>query len=370
MNFQWTAKYKKLLAVFLLSGVLLWLFMGHNQRLYQTPIAQVEQAKTIQVNQTKDQFENRDQEVTQRLRLKLLNTKHRGKKLTVQNQYYRSMGLTQRYRTGNQVFLSQLNLKPGHHVKATVSGLKRDRTLIMLLWLVTGLLVFTLGKAGGLAMLSVVINSILLITAIEVNLKFQSWNAFAIFAGLALVFAMLSLVLVLGLNKKMIATLASTILGTSVAVLLSYLILQITNERGVYYESMQYVTQVPRPLFLAETLIGSLGAVMDESSDIVATLFELKTLDPAVSFSQLFSSGRKVGRSIMGPLVNVLFLIFMADTFTSALMYLKNGNSIFYTFNMNMSLGMVQSLVSGIGIVLAVPLVSFFAASLLGRRQK
>ena len=58
----------------------------------------------------------------------------------------------------------------------------------------------------------------------------------------------------------------------------------------------------------------------------------------------------------------------MADTFTSALMYLKNGNSIVYTFNMNMSLGMVQSLVSGIGIVLAVPLVSFFAATLLGRR--
>ena len=227
---------------------------------------------------------------------------------------------------------------------------------------------FTLGKAGSLAMLSVVINSILLIIAIEVNLKFQSWNAFVIFAVVALVFAILSLLLVLGLNKKMFATLAATIFGTSIAVMLSYLVLQITNERGVYYESMQYVTQVPRPLFLAETLIGSLGAVMDESSDIVATLFELKTLDPAVSFSQLFKSGRNVGRSIMGPLVNVLFLIFMADTFTSALMYLKNGNSIVYTFNMNMSLGMVQSLVSGIGIVLAVPLVSFFAATLLGRR--
>ena len=368
MNFQWTAKRKILLAVFLLSGVVLWLFMGHNQRLYQTPIAQVEQVKTVQVNHTKDQFGNRDQEVTQRLRLRLLNTKYQGKELTVQNQYYWSMGLTQKYRVGNQVFLSQLNLKPGHHLKATISGLKRDRPLIMLLWLVTGLLVFTLGKAGSLAMLSVVINSILLIIAIEVNLKFQSWNAFVIFAVVALVFAILSLLLVLGLNKKMFATLAATIFGTSIAVMLSYLVLQITNERGVYYESMQYVTQVPRPLFLAETLIGSLGAVMDESSDIVATLFELKTLDPAVSFSQLFKSGRNVGRSIMGPLVNVLFLILMADTFTSALMYLKNGNSIVYTFNMNMSLGMVQSLVSGIGIVLAVPLVSFFAATLLGRR--
>ena len=37
---------------------------------------------------------------------------------------------------------------------------------------------------------------------------------------------------------------------------------------------------------------------------------------------------------------------------------------------MNMSLGTVQSLVSGIGIVLAIPLVSAFAALLLGKRGK
>ena len=75
-----------------------------------------------------------------------------------------------------------------------------------------------------------------------------------------------------------------------------------------------------------------------------------------------------MGQEIMGPLVNVLFLIFMAETFTSSLLYIKNGNSWGYTFAMNMSLGTVQSLVSGIGIVLAVPLVSGFGALLLGRR--
>lgn len=79
---------------------------------------------------------------------------------------------------------------------------------------------------------------------------------------------------------------------------------------------------------------------MDESSDIVATLFELKRIDPTVTRLQLFMSGRSVGKSIMGPLVNVLFLIFMADTFTNSLLYLKNGNSWGYTFSMNMSLGM------------------------------
>lgn len=166
----------------------------------------------------------------------------------------------------------------------------------------------------------------------------------------------------------MVATFLATVLGTSVAMLVSVLVMNLTHHQGIYYESMQYVTQVPRPLFLAETLLGSLGAVMDEASDIVATLHELHEIDPTISRRQLFLSGRNIGKSIMGPLVNVLFMIFMADTFTSALLYIKNGNNWGYTFSMNMSLGTVQSLVSGIGIVLAIPLVSAFAALLYGRK--
>lgn len=164
------------------------------------------------------------------------------------------------------------------------------------------------------------------------------------------------------------ATLGATILGTLAAMLISALVLSLTHEKGVYYESMQYVTQVPRPLFLAETLLGSLGAVMDESSDISATLFQLKRLNPDISPKDLFIAGRNVGKSIMGPLVNVLFFIFMAETFTPALLYIKNGNSWGYTFAMNMCLGTVQSLISGIGIVLAIPLASGLMALFLGRR--
>ena len=367
MNWQLAGWRKRLLGLFLVVGVALWFFMGHNQRLYQKPIARVEAAQTVKTTRVKDQFENVDYQITQRLKLRLLNGTYRGKRLTVTNTYTKSQGLDQAYKKGNQVFLTQLVKKHGR-LTAEVSGYKRDRPLVMLAWLVMMLLILTLGTAGSLALASVLLNVLLFVIAIEVDLKFQDWNAFWIFAILALCFAAASLVIVLGPTKKMLATLAATILATAVAVGLSALEITWTGARGGYYESMQYVTQVPRPLFLAETLLGSLGAVMDEASDIVATLFELKTLDPDVSFGQLFWSGRNVGKSIMGPLVNVLFMIFLADTFTSALMYLKNGNSLAYTFNMNMSLGTVQSLISGIGIVLAVPLVSLFAAILLGRR--
>jgi len=51
-----------------------------------------------------------------------------------------------------------------------------------------------------------------------------------------------------------------------------------------------------------------------------------------------------------------------------AMLYLKNGNSWGYTFSMNMSMGVVQSLISGIGIVLAVPLASFLASRFMAKK--
>ena len=277
--------------------------------------------------------------------------------------------MDQRYRAGNEIFLTRVHEKNGE-LHATIAGYKRDTVIVFLVWLVILMLLLMMRRQGSLALLSVIVNTILFMLAIELDLKMQAAHVLLIFGVLALIFTVISLVMILGFTRRMLATLGATVFGTIAAMLISLLVFNLTQERGIYYESMQYVTQVPRPLFLAETLLGSLGAVMDESSDIVATIFELKQLDPAATKRQLFLAGRSVGQSIMGPLVNVLFLIFMADTFTSSLLYLKNGNSWGYTFSMNMCLGTVQSLISGIGIVLAIPIASALAALLLGKKAK
>lgn len=362
----WRAKWGWLLVWLLVGGGALF-FTSHNQEFYQRPVARVVAVQTGRPQRQTDQFKNRDTRTSQTLTLALLNTKNRGQRLQVTNVFTASGALDQRYYPGNQVLLNPVKNHRGR-LTATIAGAKRDAVLVFLAWLVAGLLLLMMGRAGGMAILSVCLNAVLFALAIQLNLQWQASHVFATFAVLALVFTLISLVLVLGPNKKMLATTAATIIGTAVAMIVAVTVLSLTRSRGVYYESMQYVTQVPRPLFLAEILLGSLGAVMDESADIVATLHELHQLEPTASRRRLFLAGRNVGKSIMGPLINVLFMIFMADTFTSALLYLKNGNNWGYTFAMNMSLGTVQSLVSGIGIVLAIPLVSAFAALLYGRR--
>lgn len=354
------------LIIMLLVGGGLFLFTKHDAWLYSRPVAVVTQVETTSRQRQRDQFKNTDYLVDQRLKVRLLNTSHRGQTLVVRNHYTVSETMSLHYRRGNQVFLSQLHSKKGR-LSAMVSGLKRDMVMVMLVWLVVVMLVLMMGHASLRAFASLVANTALFILAINLDLKWQGRGVLLLFSLLAVAFTVISLLLIMGPTRKMLAALLATVVATTVAVTLSWLLIVLTHERGLYFESMMYVTQVQRPLFIAETILGSLGAVMDVSSDIVATLFEVKRLQPTVSRRQLMAAGRRVGQQVMGPLTNVLMLIFAAEMLTSSVLFLRNGNSWGYTFSMTMSLGITQSLVCGIGIILAIPLTSWLMAVMIGK---
>lgn len=355
-----------LFAIMMLIGGALLIFTRHDAVIYSRPVAEVTRAKITARQKQSDQFKNTDQLVEQRLTVRLLNTRYRGRKLTVHNHYTTSETMSLRYQRGNQVFLNRLDKRHGRF-SATIGGLKRDTVIVMLVWLVITMLVLMMGKAGVRALASLVANTALFILAVNIDRQWQGSGMLAIFSLLAAAFTLISLLLIMGPTRKMVAAFVATSVATAVAVSLSWLLIELTNERGLYFESMMYVTQVQRPLYIAETLLGSLGAVMDVASDIVATLFELKRLQPAATSRQLFLAGRQVGQQVMGPLTNVLMLIFAAEMLTSSVLFLRNGNSWGYTFSMTMSLGITQTLVCGIGIILVIPLTSWLMAVLMGK---
>ncbi|HJE44080.1 YibE/F family protein [Levilactobacillus namurensis] len=352
----------------LILGAVLVMGTQHDAVFYHDPILKVTAVQHQKPTKITDNFQNEDWQTQQTLTGHLLNGKYQGRSLTISNTYSASGAMDQRYRVGSQLFVV-LHHHAGQ-LSATVKGYKRDTALVFMLWLVVGLLLLIMRFSGLMAFLSVAANGVLFLLAILLNGSTQGAQVLWIFGSLAVVFAALTLWLVLGRTRQMLITLATTLGGTLCAILVALLVFHVTHEKGMFYESMQYVTQLPRPLFLAETLLGSLGAVMDESTDIISSLYALKRERPELTSMQIFKSGRQIGSTIMGPLINVLFFIFVADTFPMALLYLKNGNSWGYTFSMNMSMGVVQSLISGIGIVLAVPLASYLASRWLPKEVR
>ncbi|GLB46523.1 membrane protein [Philodulcilactobacillus myokoensis] len=330
---------------------------SHDEFLYQQPIFKVESVHNGNRMKSSDEFHNADYQINQKLNGTIMNGKLKGKHLTINNTFSHSGAMDREYHVHNEAFISY-----HQHGQSTIKDYKRDVPIVFLVWLSISLLVIFLRMSGVSALLSIIVNSFLFYDSVLINYQTQGDQVLFLFGTLAIIFSAITLWLILGFSRQMLTTLCSTIAGTLVSIVVSLIVFTFTHEHGMYYESMQYVTQLPKPLFLSETLIGSLGAVMDESTDIISSLFALKSERPQISRKQIFLSGRQIGASIMGPLVNVLFFIFMGSTLPLALLFLKNGNSIGYSFSMNMSLGIVQSLISGIGIVAAVPLASLFAS--------
>lgn len=355
------------LALILVSGLCLYLFLRNDAFLYQQPIGKVVAVKQATPEKTTDVYNNSDETTRQTLTLEILNGKYRGQSFKVNNTYSSSGGLDQKYHLGQQIFVNIHEHRGQKDV--VISHYKRDVYLIMLSWLVVILLYLTMQFQGIRSLLSVILNFVLFLLIVQIDVFLNLTNFFWLFAIAALLFTALSLALVIGLNKQFSVTFLAIFLGTSSALVIGCLVLYFTKSKGVHYEALDFATQSPKQLFLEATVIGLLGAVMDAATDIVSTLFEMKRSQPELTKQQLFKSGQVIGRSVMGPLINVLLLIFFAETFAMSVLYFKTGNSIAYTFEWTMALGVVQALISGIGIVLTVPLASFLSAQFLGGKQ-
>lgn len=348
--------------IILIVGVVAILFTHYDAPLYQQTVAQVEQVHNYGKANTTDEFQNRDYQENQKLTLKILNGKDAGKTVKAQNQFSGSTATDQEYHPGQQIFvhLGSQKLKAS---SIMITGFKRDTTVIFLIWLTITFLLIILKFRGSMALLSLVVNALLFMVAIELDVH-TNFNPFILFAILSIIFTMVTALLIFGKSKETVVAIAATILGTFSAILIAYLVLSVTHQRGMKFEMMDYVTQQRLPLFFAGSMIGSLGAIMDLSADITSSLFAVNREEPTLTFWQLFEDARKIGRSIMGPLINVLFLIFVAGTFPMMVLFLKNGNSWGYSCSMIMSLGIVQSLISGIGIALTVPITGLIAGAI------
>lgn len=348
-----------LVALVILIGV--GFFLRHNAFLYQHPVGQVVQVHNQKVQSITDEHNNEDQIYQQKLTIRLLNRQQ--KRIILTNGFNQSQTVLHRYRVGDQLILEKLSNR--YHILS----LKRDTVLGLLATLFILLLYFYgQRRATSWLLLSLITNIVLFIVAVGIDVQFKNPNVILIFSILAGFFALSSLLFVLGRTLQMRLTFFATLTSTALTMSIMSIVLLLTHNNGVHFETMAYVTQVPATLFIAQTIIGVLGAVMDEAADIVAGLFGMHRENAQRHFKEYWHAGMSIGRDIMGTLINVLFMIFIAETMPMVILMLRNGNNWPYILEMVMNLGILQTVVSGIGIVLAVPVTSAIVAFFLQRK--
>ncbi|MFC4619807.1 YibE/F family protein [Camelliibacillus cellulosilyticus] len=333
------------------------IFVYHNESFYHRPIAKV--IKTTQIDATKmtDMNQNKDEQFTQRIKAKLTNGEEKGHTIDLTNKYSSSGAFDQKIKVGDELFVSiDKNTKGKAVLTGAISDVKRDKNLLTVAWIFIFILLIVGKRQGLLSVLSLAVNAAIITYALDVYVKHPDLSLLFICGICAVLFTVISLLLSNGFNDKTYAAIIATLLGTFSALFITYLVMRLTNETGLRYEEMQYLTRPYKIVFMAGLLIGSLGAVMDVAMTMSSSIFGLYEKNKDIQIKTLRTSGMDIGKDIMGTMTSILFFVYISGSIPMLILYLKNGAPLGYSLSMNLSLELARALAGGIGIVLTIPI--------------
>lgn len=169
-----------------------------------------------------------------------------------------------------------------------------------------------------------------------------------------------------GFSVKSVTAMAGTVTGVVISGVFAVLFGKITHISGHNVsdiEQLLYVEQVTAievgELMYAGILIASLGAAMDVAISVSSTISEIHYRNPMLTRRELFTSGIRVGRDMMGTMSNTLILAFTGTSINTLVFMYAYAYPARQIVNMySMGIEIIQGISSTLGVILTVPVVS------------
>lgn len=359
-------KYKYIIMVALiLISILSYYFISKNEGYYKNTIARIISVTETKDYQSKDMNGNVEQIYKQNIKAIIVNGVHKGEKIQLTNMTSYSQAYDLKYKVNDEVFISISESADNQILSAKILDFKRDKYIVYIAILFI-LLILLIGGMKGLRSLTSVIVNIIIFTVV-IELHERGWDLIVISSVASLFFIVISISLVSGINKKTISAMMGTMAGTLFSMLITVIVMVATNEKGIHYEEMEFLTLPPYQVFMAEILIGTLGGTMDIAISISSAIQEMVGQNPGIERKALMQSGMEIGKDIMGTMANTLAFAYISGSIPMILLLLKNGYAFFYIISFNLSLEIVRALTGSIGIVVSIPITLYISILLLSR---
>ena len=115
-----------------------------------------------------------------------------------------------------------------------------------------------------------------------------------------------------------------------------------------------------RGLLLSSVLIGSIGAVLDVSISITASMSEFVDYDNEIPLDRLLLAGLNVGSEVLGSMINTLILAYMGSALPMAVLISSAGVEFSSLLNdPYIAQEIVQSLAGTLGLLFTIPAAAF-----------
>lgn len=251
-----------------------------------------------------------------------------------------------------------------------IEGLVKRQALFFLLILFVIAVVVVTGKLGLMALLGLIV-SFLVISRVLVPM---------VLAGRAPLFsALISSLLIIpasfylthGFKSKTHSAVLATLISLLVTMLLAFYFVNLTNLTGFASEEAAFVSNLSQgqidmlSLLFAGIMIGALGVLDDVTIGQASVTQQLRLANPKLDSWTLFLRSMQVGRDHVSSMINTLILVYAGSAMPLLILFFDGQHSFIDVIELEIvAEEIVKTLLSSIGLMLAVPLTSFLCVFL------
>ena len=229
------------------------------------------------------------------------------------------------------------------------------------------------GWTGAKALFSFVF-SCFAVWKLLVPLCLDGWSASWVAFGTVSVLTAVIMYLVAGATRTGASAFLGAMLGVGASLALAGFFSRVMHVNGATMPFVQALLYSGcgsidfADIFVGAVILASSGAVMDLAMDISAGVGEVARHNPELSRRELFASGLRIGRSVVGTMTTTLLLAYSGGYLTLLMVFAAQGTRPLDFLNSTLvSAELVKTLVGSFGLVLVAPFSAFVSAVMFGR---
>ncbi len=275
-----------------------------------------------------------------------------------------------------ETYLATLVYDDGEILVLYIMDYVRQQPLGLLGGFLALLLLVVGGMRGLRALVSLGVTMLAVLYGL-LPLLLAGWAPIPVAVMISAAVTALTLGIIGGWGRKTVAAVIGTTIGVLIAGILAYFFGNWAHLTGLAEQEAVMLMYLPEDiafdfqgLLFAGIIIGSLGAVMDVTMSVASAVEEVRAANPGLSSRNLFHSGLRVGRDVMGTMANTLVLAYAGTAVPLLLLFMAYDTSWVQAINMEfIATELIRALAGTSGLVLSIPATAFCSAWLAGKLE-
>lgn len=367
------SNWKWMIFVLIVAGTLagVWIFyhrIDFSYQMYDSSTTTYVKGKAVKVlSEELEPAEGNDTRMlgVQTLQVEILEGTQKGQIIQVENQLSTTHNI---YAKERQILVIKTDMPEGVEPFYSVYNYSRSGGYVLIAVIFCALMIL-MGRTKGLKSLLGLGYVLVLLFGFMIPAIYSGWQPLAATLILTVLAVSVSMILLNEFSHKTFTAIVSTIAGILLAILVFYLFAGVLKLDGYKAEEAEELLLISQntglqisQLLFAGTLISSLGALMDMTMSVAAPLYEIKEQKPKISSIELYRTGIRIGKDLVGTMCETLVLAFAGTAILSLLVFRSYGTTMNQLMNSDyIAIEVAQSLTGSVAVILAVPVTAFLA---------